>query len=378
MPLWIFVLSRSSGASQVASDDAQREHVSAPSVGERIEQWTLATVRQEDAVQWTLELKRAVRSVLNAKNMQSEVKNRTLSDVVEGQFANSSASPESMHALQNVTQLQRNVALMGMKDEQATPRDGVRLSPVSHAQARVRAISSIMMNNQSTGGLRTWGKIKRESAHRNDDGDDRIGYSDDEDDDYDDRQGKGGLREVKNREELLRTKFFVKRGGNLYLFWGRARIRTTSVVRLLMICIAYPFVVIYSVLDMDKLVQEVKLSRKQIKVFGLDVSFMFKNTRQLVVGVNLVLLSGPLLLVYGVLRSANDYVDGDLKDQADARNHSLKMQLATTTAVGVYSFFYLSPIAVAIIRKIRMTSNQADVVDGTFCFRPHCASFQRT
>ena len=361
VPLWIFVLSHSS---REVDDDQNAAAQS--SNDEETKRYVLGTVKQEDAVQWTLQLKRAVRSVLNAKNLQSDVRNRSLSEVVDGQFQNSIASHNSIHALQNVTQLQRNIAIMGLKEARKDEvAEGGVFKPFTHAQARVRAISNIMLsNNHSNDGRRTWGQIKKGTSDtRISDDNASINSNGNIDDDSESEWGDDinmsrGLREVKDREEQLRSKFIVKRGGNIFLFWGRTRIRTTSIVRLFMILVAYPFVVIYSVLDLDKLVTEVKLGRKKIVFFGFDVSFLFKNARHFVVSVNLVLLSGPILLVYGVLRTLDQTVGGDFDDDDDADEHNVKMQLATTAAVGVYSFVYLSPIAVAIIRKIRTTSNQ--------------------
>lgn len=47
------------------------------------------------------------------------------------------------------------------------------------------------------------------------------------------------------------------------------------------------------------------------------------------------------------------------------------MQFSVVMTVGSYAALFLVPIAIAIARKNSATTNQTDVVDGTFCFRPH-------
>jgi hypothetical protein len=143
--------------------------------------------------------------------------------------------------------------------------------------------------------------------------------------------------------------------------------------------------VIYSVLDLDQLVAEVTRGDRQVKVFGtVDVSWFFKKARRFVVISNLALLFVPIVLVYAVIGSAVNYADQNWPGNAagvqslsaerlaaDADDRTAFMASVVIACVVSYSALFLLPIAAAIGHKTRATSNQTDVVDGTFCFRPH-------
>ena len=111
----------------------------------------------------------------------------------------------------------------------------------------------------------------------------------------------------------------------------------------------------------------------QVHLFGYDVSVFFKNARRVVVTFNLALLFLPIILVYAALGTADDVFREriSLDSVADAEKYSARMGAAAVLVVASYSAVFLVPIAVAITRKTRATTNQTDVVDGTFCFRPH-------
>jgi hypothetical protein len=115
-------------------------------------------------------------------------------------------------------------------------------------------------------------------------------------DDYEDMETTGNA--VVSQAEYNRKHFIVKSRGSYYLFWGRLRIRVTFLVRMFAILVSYPFVVIYSVLDMEAIVSEVNRGLRKVEVLGVDISFFFKNARRFVVTANLTLLFMPIFLVY--------------------------------------------------------------------------------
>ena len=86
-------------------------------------------------------------------------------------------------------------------------------------------------------------------------------------------------------------------------------------MRLFAILVSYPFVIIYSVLDLDNVVSEVARGMRkvlflhdyflhllghdflQVEVLGIDVSLFFKNARRFVVTTNIMLIFMPVFLV---------------------------------------------------------------------------------
>lgn len=173
----------------------------------------LGTIRQDEAIQWTLELRRAARGVVKALTIQRQIRDRPLDEVVRGQLAMAMTSSGSdldrdsistNQALQNVTQDQRNVALLGLKDRVQTAANP------NARKSRLRALSSIL-NGQISGGL-------------------TGEYDDDDDDGVHVPRARAATRYQKGKEvydqaTYTRKHFFVNDRGNYYYFWGRFRVR---------------------------------------------------------------------------------------------------------------------------------------------------------
>mmetsp|Transcript_11685 Transcript_11685/g.14102 ORF Transcript_11685/g.14102 Transcript_11685/m.14102 type:complete len:1838 (-) Transcript_11685:84-5597(-) len=340
-PLWLIVLNVS--AATEAADERRSisklpKSASAPLIKAVRKKIVLGIHRQDDAVVWARELKRSIRDVENAINMQKNVTAKTLGEVVDMQLSTSGSSG-GIHSLQNVTQVQRNVAILGMKGKHKTHRASTNSADI--------LLSSVNM----IAGPGFFG-------HR-------------PEDEYEDLSGK----EVVDQVEYNRKHFIVKSRGSYYLFWGRLRIRLTFVVRMVAILISYPFVVIYSVLDMETIVSEVNRGLRKVEVLGIDISFLFKNARRFVVTANLTLLFMPIFLVFIAMRfsyqAAQDRYSDYRIDDAHARSVNGAMQTVLIFVVASYSAVFFVPIAIAIGRKNKATSDLTDVVDGTFCFRPH-------
>jgi len=381
--IWVFYLSSDIEA-EPGSHGASKEGVagSEKSTSKASVRYVFGCASQFDALDWTRELNKVVRSVRKAVDLQADFSKRRLEDIVVSEMRTHSASASTFQisssdsassdvtldtrALPDFTQVQRNVALMDLMNRRLQPSTSKDLSGVDHG---------IFQNFSRQASIFTGFSSQLHAGPYRGQASPVVGQGDDEQRD----------KEVDDQRAYTRKHFFVKDRGSYYYFWGRVRIRVSFFVRVMAVLLSYPFVVIYSVLDLDKLVAEVTRGDRQVKVLRtVDVSWFFKKARRFVVISNLALLFMPIVIVYAVLGNAIKYADRNWPGNTD-EDQSLSAERLATNAndrtafmastvivcVASYSALFLLPIAAAIVLKTRATSNQTDVVDGTFCFRPH-------
>ena len=246
-PLHVFVLARKNpssggivsvggGAPGVGDDASPRSGYSV--LLKQTSTVVLGVVQQQDAVQWTIEIRNMVKSLQNAVKVRVDLRTRPLQDVVRDQMATavSSASLSQRleddsaaaggggggggfqpdpHALQNVTQLQRNVALMDLRRpvpgsaglQRRHPRLSARRSTVhSFWGARSSTSSSLMddalldgSSGGGGGGSGGGGEVDGEG---------------------------GGVRGVDDQSRRVAKHFRARdHRGVYYFFWGRIRVR---------------------------------------------------------------------------------------------------------------------------------------------------------
>jgi hypothetical protein len=370
--VWVFYLSSDveseNGSSGASNEGAVGSEKPAPKAGVR---FVFGCASQIDALEWTSELKKAMRYMDKAVRLQADLSKRRLEDVVASEirtFGNSNSSfqissSDQSTFLPDFTQVQRNVALMDLMQKRLAPKDrnGADNGIFQNLSRQASALTGFSSHLHV-------GSFRGRPSPTTD-----QGLNEERD------------KEVDDQRAYTRKHFFVKDRGSYYYFWGRVRIRVSFFVRFLAVLLSYPFVVIYSVLDLDKLVAEVTRGDRQVKVFRtVDVSWFFKKARRFVVGSNLALLFMPIVIVYAVLGNAINYADrkwpGNIAEDGtlsadrladNANDRTAFMATTVIVCVACYSALFLLPIAFAIVLKTRATSNQTDVVDGTFCFRPH-------